>query len=158
MKMIWMSKNNRRFVYLQTITFLTEPYHIWLGLTLKINRRQTAVKGIPSIRSVFFEHMSKVYCNLTIFTHTTRTRENYINRMCYMWVLLTLPYLACQAKKYSNAANGCPTRQKLIQKMQLPMTLPCRSRGNVAVMRGSWTIMPMKATPAILYVRLRFHN
>ncbi len=32
--------------YLQNITFLTEPYHIWLGSTLKINRRQTAVKGI----------------------------------------------------------------------------------------------------------------
>ncbi len=43
-------KNNKglcwRCFYLQKITFLTEPYHIWLGLTLKINRRQTAAKGI----------------------------------------------------------------------------------------------------------------
>ena len=29
-----------------------------------------------------------------------------------------------QAKKYSKAAKGCPTRQKLTQKIQLPNTLP----------------------------------
>ncbi len=33
------------YFYLQKIAFLTEPYHIWLGSTLKINRRQTAVKA-----------------------------------------------------------------------------------------------------------------
>ncbi len=31
--------------YLQKITFLTQPYHIWLGLTLKIIRILTAARG-----------------------------------------------------------------------------------------------------------------
>ncbi len=43
-------KNNRELCwhcfYLQKIIFLTKSYHIWLGLTLKINRILTAVKGI----------------------------------------------------------------------------------------------------------------
>jgi len=54
--------------------------------------------------------------------------------------LLTLPYLACQAKKYNSAANGCPTRQKLTQNIQLPVTfpfVPCiLSRGKVPLIRG----------------------
>ena len=52
--LIEVGKNNRGLCwycfYLQKITFLTEPYHIWLGSTLKINRRQTAVKGIEKDR------------------------------------------------------------------------------------------------------------
>ena len=47
---IEVGQNNRGLCwhcfYLQKITFLTEPYRIWLGLTLKINRILTAVKGI----------------------------------------------------------------------------------------------------------------
>ncbi len=43
-------QNNKRLCwhcfYLQKIIFLTQSYHIWLELILKINRRQTAVKEI----------------------------------------------------------------------------------------------------------------
>ena len=38
--------------------------------------------------------------------------------------LLTLPYFACHAKKYKSAARGCPTKTKLIQKIQFPIVLP----------------------------------
>lgn len=65
---------------------------------------------------------------------------------------LTLPYLACQAKKYRRAPSGWPTRQKLTQKMQLPITLPdgprIFSNGVVSAIKGSWNIIPKKATPA----------
>lgn len=65
---------------------------------------------------------------------------------------LTLPYLACHAKKYSSAPRGCPTRQKLTQKMQFPIVLPSGSRffsnGAVMAINGSWNIMPKNATPS----------
>lgn len=65
--------------------------------------------------------------------------------------LLTLPYLACQAKKYSSAPSGWPTRQKLSQKTQLPIIFPAwpfiLSKGSVAAIRGSCSIIPAKATP-----------
>ena len=68
------------------------------------------------------------------------------------YVLLTLPYLACQAKKYNRAASGCPTRQKLTQKMQLPTIFPVvpstRVKGRVIAINGSWMTMPRNATPA----------
>lgn len=67
-------------------------------------------------------------------------------------VLLTLPYLACHAKKYSKAPSGCPTKQKLIQNTEFPIMrvdiLFIRSRGRVAAMSGSWNIIPANATPA----------
>lgn len=54
---------------------------------------------------------------------------------------LTLPYLACHAKKYNSAPSGCPTRQKLTQKMQLPIVLPKGSRifskGAVRAIKGN---------------------
>lgn len=68
-------------------------------------------------------------------------------------IRLTLPYFACQAKKYSSAPRGCPTKQKLTQKIQFPMVLPrgsrIFSRGAVSAMRGNWNIIPTKATPGI---------
>lgn len=68
-------------------------------------------------------------------------------------ILLTLPYLACQAKKYRSAPSGCPTRQKLTQKMQFPMTLPSGPRifsnGAVRLINGSWNIIPKNATPGL---------
>ena len=69
----------------------------------------------------------------------------------YVLILLTVPYLACQAKKYSNAAKGWPTRQKLTQNTQLPMTFPVTpwafSSGTVAAINGIWITIPRKATP-----------
>src|SRR5881394_2421982 len=71
----------------------------------------------------------------------------------YAGTLLTLPYLACHAKKYNKAAKGWPTSQKLTQKTEFPMILPVGpfhfSRGTVAAIRGNWNIMPANATPAI---------
>lgn len=65
------------------------------------------------------------------------------------------PYLACQAKKYSNAASGWPTMQKLIQKVIFPMTFAARpsirDNGSVAIMRGIWNIIPANATPLVKY-------
>jgi hypothetical protein len=55
------------------------------------------------------------------------------------------------AKKYMRAANGCPTRQKLTQKIQFPMILPLVpcifSNGKVTKIRGICTTIPMNATP-----------
>lgn len=66
-------------------------------------------------------------------------------------VLLTLPYLACHAKKYKSAPRGCPTTQKLTQKNEFPMALPSGllnfSKGAVTKINGSWNSMAMKATP-----------
>lgn len=63
-------------------------------------------------------------------------------RACfYIHIRLTLPYFACQAKKYSNAPKGWPTRQKLTQKMELPITFPVGSwifsNGAVIMISGS---------------------
>jgi hypothetical protein len=67
--------------------------------------------------------------------------------------LLTLPYLACQAKKYMSAASGWPTRQKETQKMTLPRVFPVPpfilASGSVRKINGSWNIMPAKATPVL---------
>lgn len=56
-------------------------------------------------------------------------------------ILLTLPYFACQAKKYSNAPSGWPTRQKVTQNTEFPIILvvgsSIRSNGRVAVISGS---------------------
>ena len=75
---------------------------------------------------------------------------------CYFgewYVLLTLPYLACQAKKYRRAPRGCPTKQKLIQNMQLPMIFPVIPsifvNGFVIIIKGSCITMPRNATPGI---------
>jgi hypothetical protein len=69
------------------------------------------------------------------------------------FILLTLPYFACHAKKYSSAAKGWPTKQKLTQKMQFPAILPLIlcifSKGMVAMIMGIWTTIPKKATPSI---------
>lgn len=55
--------------------------------------------------------------------------------------LLTVPYLACHAKKYSSAASGCPISVKDTQKIQFPMTRPLRpcifSNGAVIAISGS---------------------
>lgn len=65
--------------------------------------------------------------------------------------LLTDPYFACQAKKYSSAANGWPTRQNDTQKMRFPSSLPLIpfifASGSVMKMSGSWSTIPAKATP-----------
>jgi hypothetical protein len=67
--------------------------------------------------------------------------------------LLTLPYLACQAKKYMSAASGWPTRQKETQNMTLPRVFPVPpfilASGSVKKINGSWNIIPAKATPAL---------
>lgn len=66
-------------------------------------------------------------------------------------ILLTLPYFACQAKKYNNAPKGCPTRQKLIQKIEFPIIRPesfILSSGWVTIISGNWSIIPANATPA----------
>lgn len=81
-----------------------------------------------------------------------------VNKICmpppYAAILLTLPYLACHAKKYSNAPSGWPTRQKLTQNTELPMILvvgsSLRSNGRVNVMSGSCSIMPANATPVLV--------
>lgn len=56
-----------------------------------------------------------------------------------------------QAKKYNKAARGCPTRQKLTQKMTLPIIFPLTprifSRGAVTAIKGNCNIIPVKATP-----------
>ncbi len=46
--------------YLQKITFLTKPYRIWLGLTLKINRILTAVKGMTRSMPAHNKHLVQV--------------------------------------------------------------------------------------------------
>jgi hypothetical protein len=38
--------------------------------------------------------------------------------------LRSLPYFACQAKKYSNAAKGCPIKTNDTQKIVFPMIFP----------------------------------
>lgn len=92
------------------------------------------------------------------FTAVLYAYSSYVTNVRILYqttgILLTLPYLVCQAKKYNYAANGWLTRQKLIQKIQLPMIFPFRpcifSSGMVAKIIGICTIMPMKATPARL--------
>jgi hypothetical protein len=73
--------------------------------------------------------------------------EGYTLTAC----LLTLPYFACQAKKYRSAANGCPIKVNETQNMQFPIILPLTpsifSRGAVMAIRGSWATIPMNATP-----------
>lgn len=72
-----------------------------------------------------------------IYLHLWQTADKYH----YVYIRLTLPYFACQAKKYSNAPKGWPTRQKLTQKMELPITFPVGSwifsNGAVIMISGS---------------------
>src|SRR5947209_13180567 len=96
-----------------------------------------------------------VYDSLHLEKRGVKYRSNLPNENRYC-ILLTFPYFACHAKKYSKAANGCPISTKLTQNIQFPITFPVIpsifARGAVIDISGTWITIPTKATPSILCV------
>ena len=79
-------------------------------------------------------------------TKNCLSQMRFVHRLIYDFdtgnhIRLTVPYLACQAKKYSRAASGCPINVNDTQNIQLPTILPLIpfifSKGLVRAMRGS---------------------
>lgn len=102
-----------------------------------------------SIKSLLHVYQIQKSCNSTSPFPPSISKYQNIKKL--LRGISALPYFACHAKKYMSAAKGCPSKQKLIQKMTLPATCPFlpsqRFSVSVMAMRGTWMTMPTNAMP-----------